>query len=123
MGFEVVKNNPIIGVGFGDIMNEVSAAYATKYPDERPREPHSYWLFTAVGVGIVGLAIWLAAILTPVFYQKAYQNGLFMYFNTVFIIANTVDYIFEGAIYSAFYAFATGLFLNYFKNKNTHDAL
>jgi O-antigen ligase len=118
VGWEIAKQHPVIGVGFGDIMQETAKTYGKLYPHMRPREPHSFILFTAVGVGFVGLLIWLIAIAFPLFYKRGYQDALFLQFNVAFMTGNIVDYIVEGTLWAVFYAFAVSLFLNQYNKKD-----
>ena len=119
VGLEIARENPILGVGFGDVIREVSKKYEKEYPSMLPREPHSFLLFTVVGAGLVGLIIWFAAVLIPIFYKQAYRNALFLFFNIIFIFNNIIDYIVEGTHWSIFYAFAVSLFIHFIHQKET----
>ncbi|MEN9523880.1 MAG: hypothetical protein RL065_2257 [Bacteroidota bacterium] len=72
MGWNVLKNNLLFGVGIGDVQNEVKKQYASLHPEieESQRlEPHNQFLFTAVGLGIVG-AVLFFTLLFFIFFQN-----------------------------------------------------
>jgi O-antigen ligase len=77
----IIRENPIIGVGTGDL----KTAYAEQYkkmntaldPAYRLRA-HNQYLTYAVTYGIFGLLLFLLALFTVVFDQRKYTHFLFM---------------------------------------------
>ncbi len=105
MGWEVVKNNPILGVGAGDAESEIIKSYAQYYPNLGYKMPHNGWLFNAVEVGLLGLIFYIFSFFFIVFYKKAFQTELFLLLNVAIGVGQTVDYTFEGSFGCAFYVF------------------
>ena len=118
IGFEVVKNNPFLGVGSGDADAEIVKTYAQFYPNLKYKMPHNGWLFNAVETGLIGLSIYVFSFLFIVFYKKMYKNELFLLLNVAIFVGQTVDYMFEGTFGATFYVFFVSLFLNYYQDKN-----
>jgi O-antigen ligase len=86
MGWNVFKKNVLIGVGMGDVEDEVKKQYAIFHPeiDNNQRfEPHNQFLFTAVGVGIIGTAFLIIALMLFFFQHKNYRKWIV---SCVFII-------------------------------------
>lgn len=105
IGWEVVKDSPIIGVGSGDADAEIVKKYAQLYPNLPYKMPHNGWLFNTVETGFVGLAFYVASFFFIIFYKKAYRDELFLLLNVAIGVGQTVDYTFEGSFGSAFYVF------------------
>jgi O-antigen ligase len=66
-GWNVFTENPITGVGFGDVFAEVKNQYAVNYPQMQEPDkiyPSSEWLMYGAGCGLIGLIIfgWVMAI-------------------------------------------------------------
>ena len=118
IGFEVVKNNPLLGVGSGDANAEIVKTYAQFYPNLKYKMPHNGWLFNAVETGLIGLSVYVFSFLFIVFYKKMYKNELFLLLNVAIFVGQTVDYTFEGTFGATFYVFFVSLFLNYYQDKN-----
>ena len=105
MGFEVVKNNPVLGVGSGDADAEIVKMYAQMYPNLKYKMPHNGWLFNAVEVGLVGLIIYIFSFFFVILFKKRYKNDVFLFLNIAMFVGMSVDYTFEGSFGAAFYVF------------------
>jgi O-antigen ligase len=112
MGIAAFNQNPIFGVGYGDIMDEVGNQYRTYFPKLEVREPHSFWLFSLVGTGIIGTLFFLMAFVTHWFYEKRYRIVLFSLLHFLILFTNTIDFVVEGTYGAVFYAFFVALFLS-----------
>jgi O-antigen ligase len=69
--WETIKQNPVAGVGCGDIKDELSVYYeANNYtkPLEMHMNAHNQYLETAVGQGLIGFALLVLMLLIPLFY-------------------------------------------------------
>ncbi len=68
----IIKKHPIIGVGGGDIKDELSKIYKTrdyKKPLEMHMNAHNQYLETTVGEGVIGL-LFLLAMLIILFFNR-----------------------------------------------------
>ncbi len=55
-GFEVFLNHPLIGVGTGDLPNEMAKTHLINSPEVRwPKNPHNMYIMEMVQFGILGL--------------------------------------------------------------------
>lgn len=118
MGMVVLKKNPILGVGSGDLMDAVGEEYAKTYPQLEVREPHSGLLFIAVSVGILGLAGFLFGFGFHLLYKKRFHHVLYLTLHIVLMASITIDYIIEASFGTTFYVLFLCLFFNYFRKQN-----
>jgi O-antigen ligase len=105
---EVIKRNPILGVGNGDIKDELSKVYAERdynKPLEMHMNSHNQYLETAVGQGLVGLAFLFLMFLVPLFIVQ--QNPLLVQgFILLALLSILVESMFNtqaGVIFIAFF--------------------
>ncbi|MDZ7879892.1 MAG: O-antigen ligase family protein [Saprospiraceae bacterium] len=115
MGVAAFRQSPVWGIGYGDIMDEVSRQYKTYFPQLDVREPHSFWLFSLIGTGIVGTFIFVMAFATHWFHGQLYRIGLFSLLHFLILFTNTIDFVVEGTYGAVFYAF----FVAFFVSQNT----
>ena len=84
---EVIKDNPLIGVGIGDVHSELSKVYMKKnivHALEINMNSHNQYLETTVALGIIGLLLLLLMLFAPLFYV---QNNTFLIYGFILIIA------------------------------------
>jgi O-antigen ligase len=112
IGLTVFQKNPILGVGYGDIMDKIGEEYKIQFPHLAIREPHSFWLFSLTGTGIIGTLIFLWAFATHWLSEKRYRILQFSLLHFLILFTNTIDYVVEGTYGTVFYAFFVALFLS-----------
>jgi O-antigen ligase len=105
---DVIKRNPVLGVGNGDIKDELSKVYAEhnyKKPLEMHMNSHNQYLETSVGQGLIGLAFLLLMFLAPLFIMP--QNNLLVQgFILLALLSILVESMFNtqaGVIFIAFF--------------------
>ena len=79
MSWDVLQKNILVGVGMGDVEDEVKKEYAIQHPEieENQRfEPHNEFLFIAVGIGIIGLILFFTPIFAFFFVSDNYRKWL-----------------------------------------------
>ena len=77
-GLNILSDNPLIGVGFGDIRNEMNRWYGDNVPRMLEKDrlyPSSEWLVYGVGCGIIGVFIFTVVILIP-FFTRYHRNQI-----------------------------------------------
>jgi hypothetical protein len=82
-GWEVMKEHPVKGVGFGDIDKETKNYYAISYPamtDEDKIYPSSEWLIYGAGCGWPGFLLFTLIMMVP-FLIKAKNKLLWWLLN------------------------------------------
>ena len=89
----IIKGHPVLGVGIGDVQDEMKAFYASNHPEMEGIyvHPHNQYLFTATAIGILG-AIFLfffnIALIIKHFNQR---NWLLVAFNLILITSFLVE--------------------------------
>ncbi len=117
VGWKVVKEAPVFGVGAGDLKQEVKKEYAAgNYPEGQVKKmPHNQFLTIFAGTGIAGLAVFLAGILFPLFYRKNYRDalllGLYVVVLLSFMMENTIENNFGVSFFLLFLLLALNQFL------------
>ena len=96
VGYQLFKENPIFGVGSGDLRREVKKKYELLYPEQTERlMPHNQFLSVAAGAGIIGLLIFLFAFLYPFLTGGRYRDPFFVLllitFSLSFLVENTLE--------------------------------
>ncbi len=84
----IIKDNPIIGVGTGDIVDAFADYYETTNSKLRPENrfrSHNQYLAITVALGIIGLLCFLFSLFYPFLSDKKYRN--YFYFIFLFIMA------------------------------------
>lgn len=88
MGIELGSKSPIIGLGLGDVQNEIFRAYEINYPkvaQERRLIPHNQFVYVYMAVGGIGLLLFSFFSFYPFFSKSTYAGFLFLTHNTIFI--------------------------------------
>ena len=71
-GWNIMKENPVTGTGFGDVLRETRQWYASHYPEMREEDkiyPGSEWMMYGAGSGIPGFVLFTVVMLIPFFVQ------------------------------------------------------
>lgn len=103
-GWEVYKSSPWIGVGVGDLKDEMTQ-YFEKQNAEYVFFPHNQYLFFLAATGILGFIVFLFCNLFPIFYQRAYMLTPLMGIQVIMLLSFFVENTIENAIGVAIYAF------------------
>ncbi|HEY0030961.1 MAG TPA: O-antigen ligase family protein, partial [Bacteroidia bacterium] len=110
----IVQDNPLIGVGTGDIKQAFEDQYVKMnsplLPEWRLRS-HNQYLSIAVAFGVLGL-IWF---LITLFYPMVLTNRTFDYLYITFLLVATISFLTEDTLETqagvTFYAFFNSFFL------------
>ena len=84
----IIKDNPLFGVGTGDISNAFHNYYEETNSKLRPEyrfRSHNQYLAIMVAFGIVGLLCYLFSMFYPLFSDKRHRNYIYLVF--LFIMA------------------------------------
>ena len=88
LAIKIIKENPLLGIGAGDIFSEMDKKYDDYYPQVKKEQrlvPHNQFLLIAVAAGIptmIAFAIWL---FYPLLEMTRNKNGFF-YFITWLVL-------------------------------------
>lgn len=75
-GWGILKNNPLIGVGSGDVQQSANQWYAENYPEMLETDkirPSSEWLMYGVAYGLPGFLLFSMAMLIPFLVKTGYK--------------------------------------------------
>ena len=108
VGLSIFNENPVLGVGIGDLRDECENRYIQLYDrKERILLPHSQFLHVAASCGIVGLALFLLGFYGPFFLNsgmvKPFLFYLYLNFSVSFLLENSL----ERSMSVAFFLFFT----------------
>lgn len=121
-GIKIGNQNPVFGVGAGDLKSEVSVLYKKDFPEiSKPKMPHNQLISVYAGSGILGLAIFLFAFFYPLWYRKNYQDILFTILHLIVFCSFFMENTLETAVGVAFYILFLLFGLNYLNGKNVPD--
>lgn len=126
VGYDIFRKHPIMGIGPGNLRMATKKIYQEEYPDYvEALTPHNQFLYTLAGSGLVGITLFSIAFLFPFFYQKNYQNPLFLGFYGILFTSFILEHSIENALGIGFCSFFLLLMVNYLNgrenlNKKTH---
>ena len=107
IGWKIIKNNPIIGVGTGD----VNDAFINKMVQEKSPmahmglRSHNQYVSAFVSIGIVGLLAFLFSIIYPATVTKSWAMPLFYYFFIILFLSMFWEDTIESQVGVTIYAF------------------
>lgn len=105
---EVIKQNRLLGVGTGDIKEELVKQYEQsnfQYGVENRFNPHNQYLHTGVILGITGIILLLCCLLLPLRLAVQQRNWLQACFLLIIILNAITESILERQNGIIFYAF------------------
>ncbi len=109
----VIKRNWLIGVGTGDLKEELVKQYQAnnfQYGVENRFSPHNQYLHTGVILGVVGITLLLCCLLLPLRLAILQRNWLYICFQVIIILNAITESILERQNGIIFYAFFSVLF-------------
>lgn len=97
MALDVLKRAPVIGVGSGDVKDQMDHSYRTLQPDV-PKEnrliPHNQLLYVMLAAGVLPAIIFLTMVLLP-FFLKRSRSVYTVSMAAVFLFAMQVESMLE----------------------------
>lgn len=106
-GLDLTKRNPVVGIGYGDIMNETNEYLNTYYPQLIDLEllPHNQYILTAAVAGVIGLIFFFMFTIYPIFYLGGIRDFFFLSTQLMFFASFLVEHTLESQIGVALYLF------------------
>lgn len=107
---EIIQENPIIGVGAGDIRDELSRKYnekEIKWIQDKGRDSHQQYLQTFATLGIFGFLSLLSIFILMFYYGIKNKNFILFGFTLIYFIFGFTESMFEtqaGIIFFTFFA-------------------
>lgn len=108
IGWDIFKNNPISGVGVGNLKSAVYDYYDQDYPDTIPAQrkmPHNQFLSMLAATGIFGFILFLGVFLLPILFKKHHQHWLLLGFYLIIFLSFMVENTIENAMGVGFFIY------------------
>lgn len=113
-GWHIFKDNPILGIGTGDVDDYFKHQYrldkSPLLPEFRHRS-HNQYLTFMIAFGLIGFIIFLIAWFVPAIKKQRFKNYFFLVFFTIASLSMLSEDTFETLTGSAFIATFYSLFL------------
>ncbi|MEZ4886258.1 MAG: O-antigen ligase family protein [Chitinophagales bacterium] len=113
------KKHWVMGVGIGDVQDVTTIYLQKHYPAIANLGiiPHNQYLFVWLGVGTIGLFVFMVLFLYPIFYQKSYRDSQFVSLHLIILSSFLVEHTIEVQIGSAFYTLFVFIGINMVSKK------
>lgn len=106
LGLKAGMQQPLIGVGYGDIKDEVNRFYQQEYPKAAKDDsliPHNQFVMFFAGTGFIGLAVFIWVICYIIFVEGRYKEPLFLSLNLIILSSFMTEATIEVQLGTAFY--------------------
>jgi len=124
LGLDIFKEHPLIGVGAGDLREEIKERTAAFGKDpEKHKMPHNQILSILAASGIIGGILFLITFFFPLFYAKAFLNSLHLSLHTIIFFSFMMENTLETSIGLGIYIFFLLIGLNYEKKNSSSKYL
>ena len=113
-GLNLLRGNRFIGVGTGDVYNEMLGQYETDNSLLNPafrKHPHNQYLSIAIAFGMFGLALFMWALLYPVYLSRGKLDYITLVFISIVLLSMITEDTLETQAGVSFVAFFYSLFL------------
>ena len=89
----VIKSHPLVGVGIGDLHDEIQRYYKEKHPEMADTyvHPHNQYLFSAVAIGIFGGLFILFFTVALIWHHFKNKDWLLVSFNLIWLLSFLVE--------------------------------
>jgi O-antigen ligase len=119
--FEIIKSNPVIGVGTGDVKQELRKVYKKNEIEgayEGHLNAHNQFIQTTVALGIVGLIVLALSFLMPAILSFKKNSLLYLLFLVLVSFHFLVESMLERQAGVVFYVFFNSLLFYFATGKN-----
>ncbi len=119
------QSNPFIGIGYGDVKDEINTYFKDNYDREMLLLPHNQFLLVLTGTGILGLILFVIGFYWPLWASKSSDlNGLLLFllyenYSLSFLVENSL----ERSISVAFFLLFTLVLVKAKKSDNSRVKL
>lgn len=110
---DILSSNLVFGVGLGDVHDEFMNYYDdhdSKLIGKNRKRVHNQYMVLAVGIGVVGLSIWIFLIYFP-FFKLKQNRVLYFYFLLIVSVSFLTDNTLERQAGVMFFSFFNSLLL------------
>ncbi len=119
-GIQLGNQQPMFGIGWGDIKDETAVYLQSKYPEllDIIYTPQSEYVLFYAASGLFGLLIFSWATLLPLFYDKSWQNLLIGAFHVIMILSFVVEQTLETQLGTSIYIIFSVMGVRFLLQKN-----
>jgi hypothetical protein len=111
---EIIKDEPILGVGTGDLNDAFLNEYArsnSPLDNNWRKHAHNQYLAIACAFGLLGLGYFIFSLLFPLLYRQQYRNYFYAVFWLIAVISMFTEDTLETQAGATFFAFFNAFFL------------
>ncbi len=97
-GMKMIGSNPLLGVGYGDVLEEAHVYYdQTYHRQDLFKLPHSQYLLTLAGSGLLGFIIFVGGFFTPLLSKNLKTKTgtllvlLYLNYSISFLVENSLE--------------------------------
>ncbi|PQB05489.1 O-antigen ligase family protein [Aureitalea marina] len=110
--WKVIQNNPVLGVGMGDDLDQMTLCYRVYSRNQLLVEgnsfhAHNIFLQAWVRSGIIGLLLLMGSLVWTIVYSVRYQNPVYLLFIATFVLLGMTESFFQinaGVLFFAFFS-------------------
>lgn len=109
---ELLMENPVLGVGTGDVKDELFRKYdekGMKFAKSFKLNSHNQYLQTSAALGFIGLISLIAMFLIPLIFAIRNKNYIYLFFLIIVGFSILVESMFENQAGVLFYTFFNSL--------------
>jgi len=124
IGVDMIKKNPVFGIGIGDIRDASHEYYADWFPDSQKKIlPHNQFILAWASYGIFGLIFFLLCLFSPLLgFSINDQTLLFSLIFTLFVYG-LVEKPLDEYVFVSVHALFTCAALNHHAKRNSNTSL
>lgn len=115
-GIDLIKENPILGTGIGDLQDEVGSIYLEEYKKTLVKLPHNQFVFAGAGMGIILGLIYTTCFFIPLFRCFKFEDMLLLCLFIGIGILCLVEKPLERSGFIAFYGFFVCAAISHHRN-------
>ena len=121
-GLNLIKENPILGTGIGDLEDTVRNIYIDDYKKNLVKLPHNQFVLAATGMGALLGLLFMISFFTPFIYQRNFTDLFMLSFFIVLTLLCLVEKPLERSNFIAFYGLFVCAGISYNLGKHNETA-
>lgn len=112
--FKILKENPFIGVGTGDIQDAFDSQYEKEDSRLTPQfrlRAHNQYITFAITFGIIGVMLFMTILFYPFFKNKMYYDYFYLAFFSIILLSMLTEDTLETQVGITFFVFFNSILL------------
>lgn len=116
-GWQLFLENPMAGVGIGDLRQEMTSAYERTEVISRKKFPHNQLVFVLAGCGLLGAILFFGGLLYPLAMSRPPEMVLYRVIYLLLLMSMVVENTIETQVGTAIVIFWICIFLKWEKDQ------